>query len=107
MSYIRIALIVLAAAIAVFLFFFARSLRRGGTPSPEALLLEEATVTEPIAPGLEGRAELRKRGSPTVVLRVRATDSSQAFARGSMVRVIDMREGCCIVESSDQVHLVR
>jgi len=107
MSLIRIALFILAAGLAAILLF--RLLRKvgGATPSPETLLLEEATVTEPIGPGLEGRAELRKPGSPSVVLRARATDSAQAFARGSKVRVIDLRDGCCIVESSDEEHLVR
>ena len=35
-------------------------------------------------------------------------DSDQAFARGAKVRVIDYREGCClIVEYADEEHLVR
>jgi hypothetical protein len=74
---------------------------------PEAILLEEAVVVEPVAPGMEGKAEIRKRGAKPLRLRVRATDASQAFARGAKVRVIDMREGMCIIEGADVVHLVR
>ena len=108
-----VAIIVLAVGFAAFLSL--RALRpgslsrgeRGALPRAEALLLEEAVVTEPIAPGLEGRAELRKPGAKPLPLRVRAGDPYQVFARGSRVRVIDLREGCCIIENADQVHLVR
>jgi membrane protein implicated in regulation of membrane protease activity len=97
----------LAAAAAVYLAFQAfRAKNRTKTPSPESILLEEATVTEPIAPGLEGRAEIRKGGAEPLSLRVRATDSNQAFARGDRVRVIDFREGCGFIESADEEHLV-
>jgi hypothetical protein len=105
------AIIALAVGFAAFLSLRALrpgALRRGpATPTAEALLLEEAVVTEPIAPGLEGKAELRKPGARPLPLRVRAADPSQVFARGSRVRVIDLREGCCIIESADEVHLVR
>jgi hypothetical protein len=108
MSVLYIAIIALAAAFAVFLAFRAPGLGSSATPpAPESFLLEEAVVTEPIAPGMEGKAELRKRGSKPLSLRVRATDSAQAFARGAKVRVIDLREGCCIIENADEVHLVR
>jgi hypothetical protein len=73
----------------------------------ESFLLEEAVVVEPVAPGMEGRAEIRKRGAKPVLFRVRATEESLAFARGARVRVIDLREGICIVEGADAVHLVR
>jgi hypothetical protein len=110
---VYIAIAVLAVGIAAFLSLRALrpgALRRGrgsALPPAEALLLEEAVVTEPIAPGLEGKAELRKPGAKPLPLRVKAGDPSQVFARGSMVRVIDLREGCCIIESADEVHLVR
>ena len=107
MPIVYIALIALAAGIAVFLALRAIGARKSEAPSPEALLLEEAVITEPVAPGMEGKAELRKHGSRPLPLRVRATDSSQAFARGAKVRVIDLQDGCCIIESSDEVHLVR
>lgn len=108
MSVIYTVIIALAAGLAVFLAV--RSLRMGGKadpPSPETLLLEEATITEPVAPGLEGKAVFRKRGGSPLSLRVRATDSAQAFARGTKVRVIDFREGCCFIESADEEHLAR
>src|SRR5208283_1463819 len=63
MSAPYIVIIALAAGLAA--FFSVRALRagaRGASPAPEALLLEEVVVTEPIAPGMEGKAELRKRG---------------------------------------------
>jgi hypothetical protein len=108
MSVPYIVIIALAAGLAA--FFSVRALRagaKGASPAPEALLLEEAVVTEPIAPGMEGKAELRKRGAKPLNLRARAMDSAQAFARGAKVRVIDYREGCCLIESADEEHLVR
>jgi membrane protein implicated in regulation of membrane protease activity len=77
------------------------------SPASESFLLEEAVVVEPVAPGMEGRAEIRKRGAKPVLFRVRAMEDSLAFARGARVRVIDLREGICIVEGADAVHLVR
>ena len=108
MHVIYIAIIALAAAAALYVAI--RSLLSGGAVSaspPEAILLEEAIVTMPVAPGMEGKAEIRKRGAKPLPLRIRATDASQAFARGAKVRVIDMREGMCIIENADEVHLVR
>jgi hypothetical protein len=108
MSEVLVGVVILAALLAAFLLL--RSLRGGSggaVPSPEAILLQELVVVEPVAPGMEGKAELRRRGSSPATLRVRATDSSQAFVRGAKVRVIDLREGCCYVESADEVHLVR
>jgi hypothetical protein len=102
--------VVIALAAALILFFVVRAIRSNHEPtfpSAEATLLEEAIVTEPVAPGMEGKAEIRKRGADPVHLRVRATDGSQAYARGSLVRVIDLREGVCIVEGADQEHLAR
>ncbi len=108
MSVLVIAIVALAAGLAAFLSVRGlRSAAHRPSPAPEALLLEEAVVTEPIAPGMEGKAELRKRGSKPLPLRARAMDSDQAFARGAKVRVIDFREGCCYVENADEVHLVR
>ena len=96
------------ACAAVFLVLRALRFGQGGIPLvPEAIILEEADVTEPIAPGLEGKAVLRRRGSPSLALRARATDSAQAYARGAKVRVIDFRDGCCFVEAADEEHLVR
>jgi hypothetical protein len=108
MPVIFVVVIALAAVIA--LYVAARALLAGGGDAasvPEAILLEEAVVIEPVAPGMEGKAEIRKRGARPLRLRVRATDASQAFARGTKVRVIDLREGTCIVEGADQEHLVR
>ena len=108
MSVALIAIVALAAFLAVFLLV--RGLRvgvGGAVPGTEALLLQELVVVEPVAPGMEGKAELRRRGAGAAVLSVRATDAGQAFVRGARVRVIDVREGCCYVESADEVHLVR
>ena len=108
MSVIYIGVIVIAAAFAV--YFSVRAFRSGGTglpAKPEALLLEEAVVTQTIVPGMEGKAEVRKPGVPPLVLRVRATDPAQVFARGAMVRVIDIQDGCCFIEGADKEHLVR
>jgi hypothetical protein len=72
---------------------------------PEDLILEEAVVTVPLAPGMMGKAELRKSGM-VVEIQVKAVDGDQAFARGSRVRVIDYRNECYLVEPSDEEHLV-
>jgi hypothetical protein len=98
----------LAAGFAAFIVIRARRPRGGASPRrSEDLLLEDAIVTEPVAPGMEGRAEIRKEGAEPLLLRVRANDSAQAFARGSAVRVIDLREGCYVIEGADEEHLVR
>jgi hypothetical protein len=100
--------VALAAALA--LFFIVRALRPGVGAAPsatEAVLLEEAVITEPVAPGMEGKAEIRRRGADPLILRVQASDSSQAYARGAKVRVIDLRDGLCIIEGAEQEHLVR
>jgi hypothetical protein len=102
--------VIIALAAAVCLFLVVRNLamvHKGSSGLSEDILLEEAVITEPVAPGMEGKAELRKRGAKPLPLRVRATDASQAFARGAKVRVIDLREGLCIIENADEVHLVR
>jgi membrane protein implicated in regulation of membrane protease activity len=108
MPVIFVAIVALAAVLA--LYVAVRALLAGGKETvsvPETILLEEAIVIEPVAPGMEGKAEVRKRGSKPLELRIRATDASQAFVRGTKVRVIDLREGLGIVESADEVHLVR
>jgi hypothetical protein len=111
MTVLYIAIIALAAGFAAYLSV--RALRgapgaaAGPLPDPEAMLLQEAVITRPVAPGMEGGAEIRKPGSRPLALRVRANDASQAFARGTRVRVIDCRDGCCFIESVDEVHLVR
>jgi Na+-transporting NADH:ubiquinone oxidoreductase subunit NqrC len=106
---IFIVVVILIAGIVVLLAFpcVLRRKRQNTAAVPEAILLEEAVVTEPVAPGMEGKARICKRGLGTFALRVRATDASQAFARGAKVRVIDLRDGLCIVESADEEHLVR
>ena len=107
MFVLNIVIVVLAVGLAA-TFAFRASRKRGKTAfASEALLLEEAIITEPIAPGMEGRAEIRKPGAEPLALRVRASDASQVFVRGAMVRVIDFRKGCCFIESSDEEHLVR
>lgn len=108
MFVISVVVIALAVGFAAFLAIRAfRSGDRGDSPAPEALLLEEAVITQPIAPGMEGMAELCEFGVAPLILRVRATDASQAFARGTKVRVIDCRDGCYFIESADEEHLVR
>jgi hypothetical protein len=103
-----VVIIALAVGFAVFLAMPAlRSGRRRDHPVPEALLLEEAVVTQPVAPGMEGMAEVRELDAKPLVLRIRATDASQAFARGTRVRVIDCRDGCYFIENADEEHLVR
>jgi hypothetical protein len=108
MLVLNVVIIALAVGFAAFLAIRAfRSGRREDHPVPEALLLEEAVVTQPIAPGMEGMAEIRELGVAPLVLRVRATDASHAFARGTRVRVIDCRDGCYFIENADEEHLVR
>jgi hypothetical protein len=97
----------LALALALFLALRARRPAEAPSSPTEAILLQEAIVTEPVAPGLEGRAEIRRPGAGPLPLRIRAADASQAFARGSKVRVIDLREGLGIIEGADEEHLVR
>jgi membrane protein implicated in regulation of membrane protease activity len=102
--------VVIALAAVATLYLAIRTLFPGeerDDSASEEVLLEEAVVVEPVAPGMEGKAEIRKQGVKPVLFRVRATDASQAFARGSRVRVIDLREGTCIIEGADEVHLVR
>jgi membrane protein implicated in regulation of membrane protease activity len=73
----------------------------------EALLFEEAVVTQPVAPGLEGMASLCRPQVQGLSIKIKATDASQAFARGDRVRIIDVNGGVCIVESVDQEHRAR
>jgi hypothetical protein len=108
MPVIYIVVIALVAASA--LYIAARSLFPAGgraVPASEEVLLEEAVIVELVAPGMEGKAEIRKHGAKPILFRVRATDESQAFARGARVRVIDLRDGAGLVEGADEVHLVR
>jgi hypothetical protein len=108
MTPLLIAFAALAAALILVLALRALAGSRRVRPCvSEAVLLEEAVVTEPVAPGLEGKAEVRKRGADPLQLRVRASDAAQVFARGSKVRVIDLRDGLGIVEAADEEHLVR
>lgn len=100
--------IILALALCLTLAALAiRKGRRAPELKAEAILLEEAVVTQPVAPGLEGRASLRRPGGQGLPIKVRATDGSQAFARGDRVRIIDVSGGVCIVESADQEHRAR
>lgn len=108
MSAIYVVIIAAASALALYLAVRASFPRAAASVVvPEAILLEEAVVVEPVAPGMEGKAEIRKGGSKPLRLRVLANDASQAYARGTKVRVIDLREGLCIIEGADEVHLVR
>lgn len=108
MTAIYIVVIALAAIATLYLAIRTLSPGEGEDDSAsEEVLLEEAVVVEPVAPGMEGRAEIRKQGARPILFRVRATDASQAFARGARVRVIDLREGTCIIEGADEVHVVR
>jgi hypothetical protein len=108
MSAAYFAIVVVAAVLA--LYIAVRALFPGGgeaAAAHETMLLEEAVVIEPVAPGMVGKAEIRKPGAQPLRFKVRATDASQAYARGTKVRVIDLREEVCIIESADEVHLVR
>jgi hypothetical protein len=116
MSLIPVLLAGLAALLLFALLAFRRTADKGGPGpgeerplpfrGPEELLLQEASVTRTVAPGLVGRAEIRYRGV-LVEVDVRASDPAQAFIRGTSVRVIDCEEGCFIVEPAEEEHLVR
>jgi membrane protein implicated in regulation of membrane protease activity len=100
--------IIVALAICLALAALAiRKSRQAPRLKIEAVLLEEAVVTEPVVPGLEGRATLCRPEVQDLPIKVRATDTSQAFARGDRVRIIDVSGGVCIVESADQEHWAR
>jgi len=108
MSAIYIAAIVLAAA--AITYVAVRSLRADKSTEgdlAEEILLEEAEIIEAVAPGLEGVAEIRRRGLKPLRFKARATDPSYVFARGSRVRVVDFQDGVGIVEGADEVHVVR
>jgi hypothetical protein len=79
--------------------------RAGPDFEPEELLLEEAEVTAPIAPGMAGRVKVRKRGVASDVF-AKGERADQAFARGMRVRLIDYRDGAYLVEPADEEHLV-
>jgi hypothetical protein len=100
-------IIVAAAALFVLALRFLRGKPAPSVPTAESILLEEAVIVEPVAPGMEGKAEISKPGSPVISLRVRATDASEVFARGAKVRIIDLHEGLCIIEGADKEHLAR
>lgn len=71
----------------------------------EDFILEEAEVTVPVAPGLMGKAVVRKYGALSEVF-VKATSGAAAYARGAKVRIIDYQEDCYLVEAADEEHLV-
>jgi membrane protein implicated in regulation of membrane protease activity len=95
-------------AIAVLARLLRRFLRRDLDSSlgPEDFILEEAEITVPIAPGLVGRALVRKYGTQSEVY-VRATKGDDAYARGAKVRIIDFQDEVYLVEPADEEHLVR
>jgi len=95
------------AAIAALARVLRRFLRRDLDSSfkPEDFILEEAQVTVSIAPGLMGKAEVRKYGAASEIY-VRAKAGDLAFPRGSRVRIIDYRDDCYLVEAADEQHLV-
>ncbi len=103
---IYIALAVLGGG--VVLVVLARALRSRRDPSSsfraEDFILEEAEITVPVAPGLTGKAVVRKRGDEVPV---RATNGASAYARGSRVRIIDYQDDCYLIEAADEEHLVR
>lgn len=101
--FLALAILILAAGA----FFFLRTNRPHAASNTEELLLREAVVVEAVAPGMQGRAEIRSGDSPKMRLKIRAVDASQAFVRGQAVRIIDVEGDTCIVESSDQEHLAR
>jgi hypothetical protein len=71
----------------------------------EDFILEEAEVTVPVAPGLMGKAVVRKYGALSEVF-IKATSEAAAYARGAKVRIIDYQEDCYLVEAADEEHLV-
>ena len=86
-----------------------KSLARRERPSSfqaEDFILEEAEITVPVAPGLTGKAEVRKYRSVSEVS-VMATSGAAAYARGARVRIIDYQDGCYLIEAADEEHLVR
>ena len=101
-----------AAATGVAIAVLARVLRKflrrdlDSSFKAEDFLLEEATITVPVAPGLVGRAMVRKFGAQAEVY-VRATSGDTAYERGARVRIIDYQDDVYIVENADEEHLVR
>jgi hypothetical protein len=94
-------------AIAAFVRLLRGFLRRDLDSSfkPEDFILEDAEVTVPVAPGLVGRAIVRKYGAQSEIY-VRAVKDAAAFARGARVRIIDYQEDCYLVEAVDEEHIV-
>jgi membrane protein implicated in regulation of membrane protease activity len=101
-----------AGATGVAIALLARALRKflrrdlDSSFKAEDFLLEEATITVPVAPGLVGRAMVRKFGAQAEVY-VRATSGGSAYERGARVRIIDYQDDVYIVENADEEHLVR
>lgn len=60
-------------------------------------ILEEAEITIPVAPGKMGKAYVARFG-PQVEVYVKSIDENRAFARGERVRIVELRDGCCLVE---------
>lgn len=101
-----------AGATGVAIALLARALRKflrrdlDSSFKAEDFLLEEATITVPVAPGLVGRAMVRKFGAQAEVY-VRATSGDTAYERGARVRIIDYQDDVYFVENADEEHLVR
>ena len=95
-------------AIAVLARLLRKFLRRDLDSSfkAEDFLLEEATITVSVAPGLVGRAIVRKFGAQAEVY-VRATSGDSAYERGARVRIIDYQDDVYMVENADEEHQVR
>lgn len=72
----------------------------------DELLLKEAEVTVPVAPGMLGKAAIQWCGAP-VEVPIRAADPAQAFARGGRVRFIDYSDDYYLVEPAEEEHQVR
>jgi hypothetical protein len=94
-------------AITVFVRLLRRFIRRDldSSFSAEDFILEDAEVTVPVAPGLMGRAIVRRFGAQAEVY-IKATTEDRAFARGDRVRIIDFQDDCYLVEGADEEHLV-
>ena len=60
----------------------------------------------PVAPGLVGRALVRKFGAEAEVY-IRAASGDRAYERGASVRIIDYQDDVYTVENADEEHLVR
>lgn len=93
-----------SAGAGVFIAVLARTLRAfirkdlDSSIKPEEFIMDEASVTVPIAPGALGKVLVRRYGVETE-LYARAKDPALFLARGTSVRIVDWDEDCYWVEA--------